>query len=646
MRHQSSVALWIRFGGSSVAGVLCAAIALAADPPDTAVRARPTDSPITAEAAGTLRLGATRTTGCGWAPGYTLGALDGPVHALNTFYGYYPYDSQLAVGGDFVTIDGTSFDNVAVWNGSEWSRFGSVSHPGTDGPVYTIGLAYTLETEDPCLGGSFSNAVGYPADNLWFPYMDCGPVGTDDTVWSIAETEYYGWPYYIGGDFITAGGSTVNYIAECDLDWSPLETGTDAPVYAIHHDGWGSDVIVGGGFWWAGSVLAESVARWDGSQWSVLSGPSGTGTNDSVFALAEVGGSLYAGGAFTTAGGIPANHIARWDGTRWWPLEGPSGNGADSWVMAMTDDGAYAGGWFTTAGGVAVNHVAHWTSTWEALASPFGIGTDGPVYALKWYDDGNGPALYAGGDFTHAGGLESPYLAKWVCESVAPTGPDELASTSHEPVVWSPNPVVDVVWSGATDFGGSGLAAYSFLFDDIPSTLPDEVPELFHSADPHAATSGTLGDGSHWFHLLAMDGAGNQSGGLNLGPFQIDTTPPQAPQLTSSSHTPGVASPDPTVDVSWLPGGGDLSGIDGYGTEVSEAASWTCDHIKDLEEDENFMTTAPLPQGDWYVHVCAVDNAGNWSAVGTIGPFVIMPGLIFEDDFESGGTSVWSLVVP
>jgi hypothetical protein len=58
------------------------------------------------------------------------------------------------------------------------------------------------------------------------------------------------------------------------------------------------------------------------------------------------------------------------------------------------------------------------------------------------------------------------------------------------------------------------------------------------------------------------------------------------------------------------------------------------------------MTTAPLPPGAWYVHVCAVDNAGNWSAVGTIGPFVIMPGLIFEDDFESGGTSVWSLVVP
>jgi hypothetical protein len=143
-----------------------------------------------------------------------------------------------------------------------------------------------------------------------------------------------------------------------------------------------------------------------------------------------------------------------------------------------------------------------------------------------------------------------------------------------------------------------------------------------------------------------MDGAGNQSGGRNLGPFQIDTVPPAAVELSSSSHIPGVANEDPTVDVSWLPDPGDLSGIAGYGIEVSQTSSWACDQVQDVEEDTTSMTTEPLPAGDWHVHVCASDNAGNWTAASTIGPFVILPGWIFVDDFESGSTSAWSAVVP
>ena len=53
-----------------------------------------------------------------------------------------------------------------------------------------------------------------------------------------------------------------------------------------------------------------------------------------------------------------------------------------------------------------------------------------------------------------------------------------------------------------------------------------------------------------------------------------------------------------------------------------------------------------LPAGAWYVHVCAADNAGNWSSASAIGPFVILPGAIFVDGFESGDTSAWSAAVP
>ena len=82
-------------------------------------------------------------------------------------------------------------------------------------------------------------------------------------------------------------------------------------------------------------------------------------------------------------------------------------NGA---VAALVVDGTgtvYAGGNFTTAGGVVANALARWNgATWSAL----GAGTDGKVLALVV--DGSG-TVYAGGDFTTAGGVASNYIARW-----------------------------------------------------------------------------------------------------------------------------------------------------------------------------------------------------------------------------------------
>ena len=76
-------------------------------------------------------------------------------------------------------------------------------------------------------------------------------------------------------------------------------------------------------------------------------------------------------------------------------------------VMRGTD--LYAGGEFTTAGGVAANHIAKWNGTdWSAL----GDGTDssGWVRALAV----SGSDLFVGGGFTSAGGVAAArYLAKW-----------------------------------------------------------------------------------------------------------------------------------------------------------------------------------------------------------------------------------------
>ena len=81
-------------------------------------------------------------------------------------------------------------------------------------------------------------------------------------------------------------------------------------------------------------------------------------------------------------------------------------------ALAVFDDGGgaalYAGGDFTSAGGVAANRVAKWDgSSWAPLAG----GTSGTVQALTVFDDGGGEALYAGGWFSTSGGALR--VAKW-----------------------------------------------------------------------------------------------------------------------------------------------------------------------------------------------------------------------------------------
>lgn len=91
-------------------------------------------------------------------------------------------------------------------------------------------------------------------------------------------------------------------------------------------------------------------------------------------------------------------------------------DGVDDWVEAMVvfDDGSgpalYAGGRFTTAGGNSANNIARWDGeSWSSLGS----GMNGTVHALAVFDDGSGPALYAGGEFDSAGGVNASYVARW-----------------------------------------------------------------------------------------------------------------------------------------------------------------------------------------------------------------------------------------
>ena len=141
-------------------------------------------------------------------------------------------------------------------------------------------------------------------------------------------------------------------------------------VYAL--GSYNSELIVAGGFTFAGGVPAISIARWNGSAWQPLGGGVGSGSG-LIYSLAVYDNQLIAGGAFGQIGGINAGEIARWNGTAWHPL----GIGMTESVYALTVNAnrVIAGGSFTTV----ENQVCFRWAMWHSIDLVGDATCDGQV---------------------------------------------------------------------------------------------------------------------------------------------------------------------------------------------------------------------------------------------------------------------------
>ncbi|MBC8447524.1 MAG: hypothetical protein H8D78_07220, partial [Chloroflexi bacterium] len=110
-------------------------------------------------------------------------------------------------------------------------------------------------------------------------------------------------------------------------------------------------------------------------------------------------------------------------------------------------------------------------------------------------------------------------------DTTAPDNPTTLASSSHVVGVWANDPTVDVNWNAGND-ATSGVEGYALLWDQAPLTVP--APPTTTAA--LNATSPPLPDGDdHYVHLRTADRAGLWAAdALHLGPFRIDTQPPNS----------------------------------------------------------------------------------------------------------------------
>jgi hypothetical protein len=336
----------------------------------------------------------------------------------------------LYVGGGFTATSSgaTPLRAVARWDGSSWSPLGA---------GFVTGVVLALAAFDDGSGaalhaaGTIGGAVSKWNGAEWLPL----PSAPNGSVSALAVYDDGSGPaLYAGGAFTLAGGAPANAIARWDgAAWTApgggLSVASTVLALAVYDDGSGPALYAGGDFFEAGGVPASNIARWDGSSWASLGGGATPGTSGTVDVLVVHddgrGPALYAGGFFIFAGGRTVNRIARWDGRQWSAMANGAGSGAARVLgMAVYDDGAgpalYAGGNSLSFGPGLFGNVGRWDGArWSVVD---GTIADAAVKTLAVYDDGGGSQLYAGGPFIALGELRANRIARWDGESWSALG--------------------------------------------------------------------------------------------------------------------------------------------------------------------------------------------------------------------------------
>jgi len=158
----------------------------------------------------------------------------------------------------------------------------------------------------------------------------------------------------------------------------------------------------------------------------------------------------------------------------------------------------------------------------------------------------------------------------------------------------------------------SGIAGYSFVWDNSPLTVPDETLDLPGDATsqlPPSAFRLPPSDGVWYFHLKAYDNAGNVSETAHYK-IQIDSATPTVPKVVSLTHPVGQWTSNSMLELNWQPPAA-VSGIVGYSFGLDHASSTAPD--EQIVENVTSKTFANLSDGIWYFHLRAQSTAGLWS---------------------------------
>jgi fibronectin type 3 domain-containing protein len=189
-----------------------------------------------------------------------------------------------------------------------------------------------------------------------------------------------------------------------------------------------------------------------------------------------------------------------------------------------------------------------------------------------------------------------------ILDQTPPATPSIASSTHPDQNLEYSNDSTIFTWSSNDNL--SGVNGFSYVLDESSQTIPDDVADT----NGNEITFSGLLDGSYYFHLKAIDEAGNWSGVSHFR-LNIDTTPPASPTSLVVTDTPsdeGFA-----LDLSWT------ASIDtdvvGYLIFWGTSSQSYEDSITVDKDTFSYRLDGLSKNTRYYVALKAVDDAGNLS---------------------------------
>ncbi|MCD4811743.1 hypothetical protein K8R14_04030 [bacterium] len=186
----------------------------------------------------------------------------------------------------------------------------------------------------------------------------------------------------------------------------------------------------------------------------------------------------------------------------------------------------------------------------------------------------------------------------------APQDPTTFSS-SHEVDEYSKDNTIEVAFSGADDYGLSGIAGYYYSFSNTEET-PAIDPSNWLDASENTVTSSALTDGQWWFNIRTMDNVGNITSTAHYGPFNIDTTPAvitwDTPDDDSLHNTPVLLSAHTNETMNNFRFKWKLEG-----------ETWNSGYNNNSQDTSYSYTFDPAVDGVYRLRAQGRDLAKNWS---------------------------------
>ncbi len=247
---------------------------------------------------GSVVQGIAKYDGMNWAPVIT--GLTAFNNGLMTVW-----NNQLIINGAY-----NGMGPILAWDGNSISEVGNFAQGG----VFTDLTVYQGDLVASNLASGSSRLYAFDG-NAWQTFS-----GTAQGVFSTLEAD--GNHLYVGGDFSGACNGVDFVVAENIYVWDG--TNCDALGSGITNTGsfvgindieiYGNEVIVTGRFNQAGGISANSLAMWNGTEWSAFDQGLVDGDDEGTGnALWLMGNTLYISGFFEQAGRALSHNFAALD---------------------------------------------------------------------------------------------------------------------------------------------------------------------------------------------------------------------------------------------------------------------------------------------------------------------------------------------